>query len=83
MYCRAKHNNQEKKYPFIEGRSDKNFRVVNLFMGSIFAIILFCTVMLFGSQAWYDIISLLTNLNSYFDIDFLTTTSPFDISHSY
>ena len=52
MYCRAKHNNQEKKYPFIEGRSDKNFRVVNLFTGSIFAIILFCTVMLFGSRAW-------------------------------
>ena len=52
MYCRAKRNNQEKKYPFIEGRSDKNFRVVNLFTGSIFAIILFCTVMLFGSQAW-------------------------------
>ena len=52
MYCRAKHNNQEKYYSFIEGRSDKNFRVVNLFTGSIFAIILFCTVMLFGSQAW-------------------------------
>ena len=34
------------------GRSDKNFRVVNLFTGSIFAIILFCTMMLFGSQAW-------------------------------
>ena len=52
LQIRAKHNNQEKKYPFIEGRSDKNFRVVNLFTGSIFAIILFCTVMLFGSQAW-------------------------------
>ena len=45
MYFRAKHNNQEKNYPFIEGRSDKNFRVVNLFTGSIFAIILFYTVM--------------------------------------
>ena len=56
MYCRAKHNNQEKKYPFIEGRSDKNFRVVNLFMGSIFAIILFFPVMLFGSQAYMVII---------------------------
>ena len=44
MYCRAKQNNQEKNYPFIEGRSDKNFRVVNLLTGSIFAIILFCTV---------------------------------------
>ena len=52
MYYRAKHNNQEKKYPFIEGRSDKNFRVVNLFTGSISAIILSCTVMLFGFQAW-------------------------------
>ena len=29
----------KKKNPFIEGRSDKNFRVVNLFTGSIFAII--------------------------------------------
>ena len=43
--CRAKHNNQEKYYSFTEGRSDKNFRVVNLFTGSIFAIILFYTVM--------------------------------------
>ena len=43
--CRAKHNNQEKYYSFIEGRSDKNFRVVKLFSGSIFAIILFYTVM--------------------------------------
>ena len=51
MCCRAKHNNQEKN-PFVEGRSDKNFRVVNLFKGSILGIILFCTMMLFGSQAW-------------------------------
>ena len=42
----------KKKNPFVEGRSDKNFRVVNLFKGSIFGIILFCTMMLFGSQAW-------------------------------
>ena len=42
--CRAKHNNQEKYYSSIEGRSDKNFRVVNLFTGGIFAIILFYTV---------------------------------------
>ena len=52
FYCRAKHDNQEKNCPFIEGRSDKNFRVVNLFTGSIFTIILFCTVMYFSSQAW-------------------------------
>ena len=46
----------KKKYPFIEGRSDKNFKVVNLFTGSIFPIILFCTVMLFDSQAWSVIV---------------------------
>ena len=45
MYCRAKHDNQGKNYPFIEQRSDKNFWVVNLFTSSIFAIILFCTLM--------------------------------------
>ena len=38
MYCRAKHDNHEKNYPFIQRRSEKNFRVINLFTGSIFAI---------------------------------------------
>ena len=32
-------------YSFIEGRSDKTFRVVNLFAGSNFAMILVYTVM--------------------------------------
>ena len=39
--------NQEKyyRYSFIEGRSDKNFIVVNLFPGRNFAIIFFYTFM--------------------------------------
>ena len=31
-----------KNYPFIEGRSNRNFRVVNLFTDFIFTTILFC-----------------------------------------
>ena len=51
MYCRAKHNNEE-KIPIHWRKEWQKFRIINLFTGSIFAIILFCTVMLFGSQAW-------------------------------